>query len=556
MQSSEALQNQQIAAYAAQLASSQEQWGQNQYAATSAVTNNSIDNYLAASQQDMNLANQTTNQYENTTVPEINQQANEAAQYASAGRIGVNMGAAESQSMQGTNAAMQAAKQNLQSYGINPSSGEYAELNSANRTAAGAAAAGAGQQSELATEATGRGLLASSIATGQQLPGQAINASNAGTAAITGAQNAALANANTGVALTDTGPSSLLAQGKAALPGVGNASTSTSQSTNQNTSIPTVANQSGSMGTAGGTNTGGTSPTNPTTTGGGGGYGGGGGGGGGSGGGYYDNAPPIQVGGGGYGGSSASGYATGGDVGNRPGAFSFGGDATQGGHVSQQASPSGGINVDDVPANLNSEEFVVPRDVARWKGEEFFHKMIDQSRKARVTAAQSVGPTAGPAQSPGQQPTFDSQSAQQPQARRGGSIQRFAAGGATSTDAMGSWGSSLNQSGLSGVAGGGYNPPSASPTASSATTTPAPTSQAPYSSPTPTTPAPTSQAPYSSRGYGNPSPGSVPMGGGTPANYGTPPAPGDQWQPFGVNGGGWIPPGQQIQDFMYRGGRV
>src|ERR1039458_500611 len=105
----------QIAAYAAQLAASQEQWGQNQYAATSAVTNNSIDNYLAASQKDMSLANQTMNQYQQTTVPEINQQATEAAQYASPSRVGINMGAAESQSMQGTNAAMQAAKQNLQS---------------------------------------------------------------------------------------------------------------------------------------------------------------------------------------------------------------------------------------------------------------------------------------------------------------------------------------------------------------------------------------------------------------------------------------------------------
>jgi len=429
MQSSEALQNQQIAAYAAQLASSQEQWGQNQYAATSAVTNNSIDNYLAASQQDMNLANQTTNQYENTTVPEINQQANEAAQYASAGRIGVNMGAAESQSMQGTNAAMAAAKQNLQSYGINPSSGEYAELNSANRTAAGAAAAGAGQQSELATEATGRGLLASSIATGQQLPGQAINASNAGTAAITGAQNAALANANTGVALTDTGPASLINAAPNLAPNASSQSqnTTNSQSTNQ-------ATNSGSNSSNSTTNP--SSPTNPSgASKSGSGGGGGGGGGGGSGYNPYINSGDYRTpsnyagqynpnnyaagnpgqtqgdsGGGGDGGGS--GYATGGDVGNRPGAFSFGGDATQGGHVSQQASPSGGINVDDVPANLNSEEFVVPRDVARWKGEEFFHKMIDQSRKARVTAAQSVGPTAGPAQSPGQQPTFDSQSAQ------------------------------------------------------------------------------------------------------------------------------------------------
>jgi len=77
--------------------------------------------------------------------------------------------------------------------------------------------------------------------------------------------------------------------------------------------------------------------------------------------------------------------------------------------VPQQASPSGGVNVDDVPANLNAEEFVIPRDVARWKGEEFWHKEIAKSRAARMKAQQSVGPTAGPPQQPGQQPAFTSE---------------------------------------------------------------------------------------------------------------------------------------------------
>ena len=83
----------------------------------------------------------------------------------------------------------------------------------------------------------------------------------------------------------------------------------------------------------------------------------------------------------------------------------------------QSASPSGGVNVDDVPANLNAEEFVIPRDVARWKGEEFWHKEIAKSRAARAKAAATVGPTAGPPQDPNQPPTFNSQSA-----AHGGSI--------------------------------------------------------------------------------------------------------------------------------------
>ena len=373
--SSELALNQAIAAASAQLGASQYQWGLNQYANTSAVTNNSIDNYLSASQQDMSLAQQTQQQYEQTTAPEINLQAQQAAQYTSPSRIGINMGAAESQSQQGSAAAAQQLRQEMQSQGINPSSGEYQGLIAANKTAAGAAAAGAGQQAELATEATGRQLQAQSIATGQQLPGVSTNASNAGVGAITGAENAALTNANTGVALTGSANPYLSTGISGKLPPVANASTNTGQSTSSNESTqvgqsypPAGSNQSGSMA-------------------------------------FNDMSN--------YGGDNSGFAAAGGSIGS----YAAGGDATQGGYVPQQASPSGGVNVDDVPANLNAEEFVIPRDVARWKGEEFWHKEIAKSRAARAKAQQDVGPTMGPPQSPGQQPSFNSQSAAE-----GGSI--------------------------------------------------------------------------------------------------------------------------------------
>jgi hypothetical protein len=64
-----------------------------------------------------------------------------------------------------------------------------------------------------------------------------------------------------------------------------------------------------------------------------------------------------------------------------------------GGNVPPQMSPSGGQQVDDIPAvmpggpaRLNANEFVIPQDVALWKGQEFFQKLIEQSRKHRVTA--------------------------------------------------------------------------------------------------------------------------------------------------------------------------
>jgi hypothetical protein len=66
-------------------------------------------------------------------------------------------------------------------------------------------------------------------------------------------------------------------------------------------------------------------------------------------------------------------------------------DATTGGFVSQQLSPSAGAETDDVDARLNAGEFVIPKDVAQWKGQEFFYKLMAQARQARVTAQQDTG---------------------------------------------------------------------------------------------------------------------------------------------------------------------
>jgi hypothetical protein len=61
------------------------------------------------------------------------------------------------------------------------------------------------------------------------------------------------------------------------------------------------------------------------------------------------------------------------------------------------ASPTGGKAVDDVPARLTVGEFVIPKDVAAWKGQEHFQKLIDSSRKAaaQATAKPKVGPAVG-----------------------------------------------------------------------------------------------------------------------------------------------------------------
>jgi hypothetical protein len=62
------------------------------------------------------------------------------------------------------------------------------------------------------------------------------------------------------------------------------------------------------------------------------------------------------------------------------------GGQTQGGQVPQGSAQPGVPGPDNVNAMLTEGEFVVPHDVAKWKGEEFFQKLIQQSRKNRMQA--------------------------------------------------------------------------------------------------------------------------------------------------------------------------
>ena len=263
---------------------------------------------------------------------------------------------------------------------MDPSSGRYAELEQASRSQQAAAQAGAGQEAELATENTGRQLRQQAIATGQNLPGFAANALNSSINATSGAAQTGLGLANAGANLIQA-PSSYFGDAMR----INNPpSTQTSFSSGNDSS-------GSSRGSGGGGNYGG---------GGGGGDGGGGGGGGGYGGdstGYTNDFGANADGGnfmpGGNGGDWAAGDGGGGDFSNSGGGadegFASGGvipGATTGGHVPVEASPSMGQNTDDVNARLNAGEFVMPRDVAAWKGQEFFQKLIEKSRAARTGA--------------------------------------------------------------------------------------------------------------------------------------------------------------------------
>jgi hypothetical protein len=81
-------------------------------------------------------------------------------------------------------------------------------------------------------------------------------------------------------------------------------------------------------------------------------------------------------------------------------------NGTPGGAIPPEASPSQGQQTDDVPARLTVGEFVNPRDVVEWKGQEFFYKQIDKIRQeaAAAKARTDIGGEQGYA--PPARPTF------------------------------------------------------------------------------------------------------------------------------------------------------
>jgi hypothetical protein len=72
-------------------------------------------------------------------------------------------------------------------------------------------------------------------------------------------------------------------------------------------------------------------------------------------------------------------------------------DTTQGPHagvkIDPEMSPTQGAAIDDVDAKLNVDEFVIPADVLKWKGEEFFQRTIESARKKKQEAP--AKPTVG-----------------------------------------------------------------------------------------------------------------------------------------------------------------
>jgi hypothetical protein len=240
-------------------------WAVQTQATDTAMTNAAVTNYLNMSGIGLGLAQQQLQQYEGTYVPEMQQLASEAGSYSSAARQAVNAGAAESGTTQAVQQGINNSRMNLQSYGINPSSGMYGELEEAQNAAGGAAAAGAGQEASLATQATGRQLLGESIQVGEQLPGMTVNDLNSAYQGVAGAENAVLANAQTGANIYDAANPFLSTAMQLKYPPIGNTSASQQGSSSQQHSTQQPQQQKSTTGQYGRQPTYGNSGNGPVT---------------------------------------------------------------------------------------------------------------------------------------------------------------------------------------------------------------------------------------------------------------------------------------------------
>ena len=318
-------------------------WANSTLKPNQALTDQAVGQYMSAANTQFNLANQTASDYNNIGRPQLANLNNQAGSYSSAARQRFDAGQAEAASVQGSQAGLDANKQALQGFGINPNSGMYAELDASNRAAAGASAAAAGTQAAANTRAQGQALTGQAVAADQQLPGQAANASTAGVGAVSGAVNAKLANTTTAATALDAANPFYSTAQNISPEGTSSQTSGGSQQQSQSQSQTTAYGGAGGAGTRGAATGGAIEPDG-------------------------DEAIPTNP------------------------------EATTGGFVSKHLSPSHGAITDDIPARLNADEFVIPKDVTRWYGQKHMQELILKARKAMGSDSQAPAkPTIGPA---------------------------------------------------------------------------------------------------------------------------------------------------------------
>ena len=313
----------QSAKYSYDLGIEQLNWAKEQYANDQAIAQQVIDASLK--RQELSDANAAKDRarYESIFQPLEDDLAREAREYATPERMEAEAQRSQAAVAQQFDASRNRALQNLQGYGLDPSSLRYAALDRGANVQQAAAEAAAGNQSRVNTEATARALRSEAINVGRGYPGQI--AGTYGTALQSGSQglNSALATTASGASTMGTGLQ-WQGAGNDALGMWGN-----TLNTGYNNQLAQYnANQQSSSGLG-----------------------------------------------------SLAGAALGVALN-----YSEGGEVTSGGNVPAAASPTGGKAIDDVPARLTAGEFVIPKDAVSWFGEKHFQELIQKARKDKSQA--------------------------------------------------------------------------------------------------------------------------------------------------------------------------
>lgn len=317
------------ATQSAALAKEQFAWAKDAYASDKAVSDKVTASFLDSMETAKANSLKDRQRYETTFQPLEDSLVKDAQDYNSPERKAQEMGRAQAGVAQQFEAKRQASTRELESYGINPASTRFAALDMGLRAEQGAAEAAAADRASRDVDAKGMALRSDAINVGNKLPTQSMAYTS---------QQGALGSGAVGADATTTGT------------GASTMGTALGWNGASNSAI----GQQGNLMAQDYKNR------------------------------YDYSQTPTGVG-------ALLGYV----AGNATKALSFfgGGGSTlssagaglysEGGAVKTKQSPSAGAIPDDVPARLSAGEFVIPKDVVAWKGEEFFHKLNMSAREKR-----------------------------------------------------------------------------------------------------------------------------------------------------------------------------
>lgn len=345
-----------------QLGREQLAWAREQYEKDRAITEPLIKALTESTTQSLAFAKEQKDFYDKVYKPMEEKFAAEAADWASPERKEKEAARAQATVAQEFDVQRSNAEAQLKDFGINPNSGRYMSNLMQSRVAQGATSAAAAENARYNTEMTGLALQGQAIATGRGYPA-AINQTTAtGQAGAQAGVQGQLAQTASGAATMGT-PTQYYGLGNQAL-GMWGQQASNMFNTQYQGYLQEQAKPS-TLGMIAGLF-----------------------------GGAASTAAGVYAG--------TRKWAHGGAVGK----YADGGDVTPGGAVPVGASPTRGQIEDDVPAQLTAGEFVLPKDVVSWIGEERAHQIIDKARKARdqLTSQTGAVPSSGPA--PAQEPSF------------------------------------------------------------------------------------------------------------------------------------------------------